>query len=267
MGNTNNKQHKIKMTQQDFNQFIINDKKNIDTLKKKYNIPTENNENIINSTIKGSPKKEVTHSPNDNSEEQNIIIDIIPNPKSSKNSPKTKKNKQKYKNKPTFDTFIEALYDAGIKAQRNVQIANLYHLDWFFEDKDDNGVLEPRMIKIKVPSGKNDDKWNLINIPLISLINHNSIKINTMNVEFKINLGELTLTKHNKDINENHSHAKYIPSIDNEQEKSLMRKKWKINISTPTNNNKQCAKVNVEFKYDNPLESIKRLVERYDRYL
>ena len=46
-----------------------------------------------------------------------------------------------------------------------------------------------------------------------------------------------------------------------------MRKKWKINISTPTNNNKQCAKVNVEFKYDNPLESNKRLVERYDRYL
>ena len=39
--------------------------------------------------------------------------------------------------KPAFDTLVEALYDAGIKANRNVQISNLYHLDWYFENLPD----------------------------------------------------------------------------------------------------------------------------------
>ena len=171
-----------------------------------------------------------------------------------------KKLKKKDHSIATFDTLIETLYDAGLKAQRNVQVANIHNLENFFEDLDNDGILEPKMIKIKVPSNKKDteDKWEVVEIPLFSLINHNTMKIDNLQVKFKINLEDMIKESFNKDCDK---------MLKTSCGKGLHKKKWKLKINRPTNKNVNCAEVCVDFKYDHPLESIVRLSERYSRLI
>ena len=161
----------------------------------------------------------------------------------------------------TFDKLIETLYDAGIKAQRNVQYANLHALDKFFEDKDNDGILEPKLIKVKVPTNKQDEntKWEIIEIPLFTLINHNCLKIENLKVKFNINFGDLTIEK----LNDKNS-KKLI--CQNTKDK-IHKRKWRLNITNPIKKQKNIAEVEVEFKYDEPLESIVRLSERFSRLI
>ena len=192
--------------------------------------------------------------------------------------------------KPAFDTLVEALYDAGIKANRSVQISNLYHLDWYFEnfketeetEEDDDGqpnedkvekiieekvkilnesVLQPRMVKIRIPSPdpNNKDNWRVIEVPLFTLVKHNSLKIDTMDVELKFNMGKILKKTELKNNKFHHSFKKSV--------KPLTKKKWKIRIATPVRENSSFATLKIKFSYDSPLESITRLTERYDRFL
>ena len=189
--------------------------------------------------------------------------------------------------KPAFDTLVEALYDAGIKANRSVQISNLYHLDWYFEnfkeaDEDDDeqpseekvekiieekakilneSVLQPRMVKIRIPSPdpNNEDNWKVIEVPLFTLVKHNSLKIDTMDVELKFNMGKIVKKTELKNNKFHHSSKKSV--------QPLTKKKWKIRIATPVRENSSFATLKIKFSYDSPLESITRLTERYDRFL
>ena len=178
---------------------------------------------------------------------------------------------------PAFDTLIEALYDAGIKANRNIQISNLYHLDWYFENFNDvmdasndvneiqqklnENILQPRMIKIRVPNSDSDtdEKWKIVEIPLFTLVKHNSLKIDTMDVELKFNVGQI-LKK--TELNHNKFH-----SIKSREGKPLIKKKWKMRIATPVKSNSDYGTLKIKFSFDQPLESITRLTERYDRFL
>lgn len=153
----------------------------------------------------------------------------------------------------TFDTLIETLYDAGLKAQRNVQIANIHNLKNFFEDTDNDGVLEPKMVKIKVPSNKGNSDWEIVDVPLFTLINHNTMKIENLQVKFKVNLTEMIKEKFKED------------TLKTNLGFGLCRKRWKVRISRPIKQNVNSAEVTVDFKYDHPLESIVRLSERYSR--
>jgi hypothetical protein len=189
--------------------------------------------------------------------------------------------------KPAFDTLVEALYDAGIKANRSVQISNLYHLDWYFEnfkeaDEDNDeqpseekvekiieekakilneSVLQPRMVKIRIPSPdpNNEDNWKVIEVPLFTLVKHNSLKIDTMDVELKFNMGKIVKKTELKNNKFHHSSKKSV--------QPLTKKKWKIRIATPVRENSSFATLKIKFSYDSPLESITRLTERYDRFL
>ncbi len=189
--------------------------------------------------------------------------------------------------KPAFDTLVEALYDAGIKANRSVQISNLYHLDWYFEnfkeaDEDDDeqpseekvekiieekakilneSVLQPRIVKIRIPSPdpNNEDNWKVIEVPLFTLVKHNSLKIDTMDVELKFNMGKIVKKTELKNNKFHHSSKKSV--------QPLTKKKWKIRIATPVRENSSFATLKIKFSYDSPLESITRLTERYDRFL
>ena len=184
--------------------------------------------------------------------------------------------------KPAFDTLVEALYDAGIKANRNVQVSNLYHLDWYFENfqetlesKDDNvveifeeqnkilseNILQPRMVKIRVPSDdpNSTEKWRVVEIPLFTLVKHNSLKIDTMDVELKFNMGKIIKKT---EIKKNKFH-----SNNDKEKKPLIKKKWKIRIATPIRNHSNFATLKIKFTYDSPLESMTRLTEKYDRFL
>ena len=184
--------------------------------------------------------------------------------------------------KPAFDTLVEALYDAGVKASRNVQVSNLYHLDWYFENfqetlesKDDDveeileeqnkilseNVLQPRMVKIRVPSDdpNSTEKWRVVEIPLFTLVKHNSLKIDTMDVELKFNMGKIIKKT---EIKKNKFH-----SNNDKEKKPLIKKKWKIRIATPIKENSNFATLKIKFTYDSPLESMTRLTEKYDRFL
>ena len=172
-----------------------------------------------------------------------------------KNKSTIKKSKEKDHSIATFDTLIETLYDAGLKAQRNVQYSNLHHLETFFEDRDGDGILEPKLIKMKIPSFNKDkeQKWETVEIPLFSLVNHNCLKIENLKVKFKIDLGNMEKEKF---IGKNHK------QLTCQNGKGVHEKKWKIQINKSIKN-KDCAEVEVDFKYDEPLESIVRLSERY----
>ena len=165
-----------------------------------------------------------------------------------------------YKKKPaSFDILIEALYDASLKAQRKVQQAHLQHLDWYFKSVEVEGeeVLEPRVIKIKVPStdDKSSEKWDIIEIPLISLVKHNHLKIQEIDIELNLNIGDLIYrTMTDKKCKDHHYHKR-------------KKHKWKIRVSPPIQNSNNCSKVKIKFSFDEPLEALSRLTEKYDRFL
>jgi hypothetical protein len=215
--------------------------------------------------------------------EQEDIELIIDKPEESDKSDKPNKPEEHVRiSKPAFDTLVEALYDAGIKANRNVQVSNLYHLDWYFENfkstletKDNDveeileeqnkilseNVLQPRMVKIRVPSddANSEEKWRVVEIPLFTLVKHNSLKIDTMDIELKFNMGKIIKKT---EIKKNKFH-----SNNGKEKKPLIKKKWKIRIATPVKNNSNFATLKIKFTYDSPLESMTRLTEKYDRFL
>jgi len=162
----------------------------------------------------------------------------------------------------TFDKMIETLYDAGVKAQRSVQLSNLHHLEKYFEDTDGDGILEPKVIRIKVPSSNENEDWEIIEVPLFTLVNHNNLKIENLQVKFKINLDDMVVksfnTKKDKQLKTNCGKGIY---------KKIFKKKWKLKINKPIQQNVNCAEVCVDFKYDDTLESIVRLSERYSRLI
>jgi len=162
----------------------------------------------------------------------------------------------------TFDKMIETLYDAGVKAQRSVQLSNLHHLEKYFEDTDGDGIMEPKVIRIKVPSDKEDQEWDVVEVPLFTLVNHNNLKIENLQVKFKINLDDMTV----KSYNENKD-KKLKTSCGKGLHKKIYKKKWKLRINKPIKQNVNCAEVCVDFKYDDTLESIVRLSERYSRLI
>ena len=194
---------------------------------------------------------EITHNGEEyDSEIEEITTEINDEPKP------LKKLKKKDNAVATFDKLIETLYDAGLKAQRNVQYSNLHHLETFFEDTDGDGILEPKLIKMKIPSHKKDEeeKWETVEVPLFSLVNHNCLKIENLKVKFKIDLGDMEI--------ETFNHKKH-KKLRCQNSKGVHKRKWKIQINKPVNCNKNCAEVEVDFKYDSPLESVVRLSERY----
>jgi len=198
---------------------------------------------------------EITHNGEEYDSEVEVIDkEIIDNSEIPKRS--FKKLKKRDDSIATFDKLIETLYDAGLKAQRNVQYSNLHHLETFFEDKDGDGVLEPKLIKMKIPSHNKDEehKWETVEVPLFSLVNHNCLKIENLKVKFKIDLGDMEIEKFN---GKNHK------KLTCQNGKGVHKQKWKLQINKPVNKNKNCAEVEVDFKYDDPLESIVRLSERY----
>lgn len=150
---------------------------------------------------------------------------------------------------PTFGKLIEALYNAGIKAQENAQISHLQIFKQYFTDLDNDGIYEPKIIKVRVP---NSDE--IVKIPLFSLIHHNTLKIDNLNIKLKIKLNKLV-----EDLT--HYKIKNGNNIKNEYKKT-----WNINIDdTLTLYKKQYVDVNVNLKYEDPTECIIKLMNKYNR--
>jgi len=117
------------------------------------------------------------------------------------------------------------------------------------------------MVKIRVPSDdpNSTEKWRVVEIPLFTLVKHNSLKIDTMDVELKFNMGKIIKKT---EIKKNKFH-----SNNDKEKKPLIKKKWKIRIATPIRDHSNFATLKIKFTYDSPLESMTRLTEKYDRFL
>jgi hypothetical protein len=307
MGNTfsrKKKKVKFKLTPQQIKEYITDDGAiDMSKLRNEYDATSENKKKTPVKKNKDIPKIreeivvihedddiEITekekNEENDEEEfevEQENIELIIDKPEEPEEPEEPDKPEEHVRiAKPAFDTLVEALYDAGIKANRNVQVSNLYHLDWYFENfqetlesKDDNvveileeqnkilseNILQPRMVKIRVPSDdpNSTEKWRVVEIPLFTLVKHNSLKIDTMDVELKFNMGKIIKKT---EIKKNKFH-----SNNDKEKKPLIKKKWKIRIATPIRDHSNFATLKIKFTYDSPLESMTRLTEKYDRFL
>lgn len=80
---------------------------------------------------------------------------------------------------------LEAIYDAAMKAQSNVQISNLHNFLWMFP-ADDNGIHTSRTIPLKL----NDDK--IVNVPVFTLLQHKNLCINEVKVKTTLDMDILT---------------------------------------------------------------------------
>ena len=241
MGKSNSKKKNQEEKQND-------NKKEIEEIKKKFNIDTSSNSNHIEDIIDNNDNND-KDTDNDNDINNNIKIKINNN---------KEKNLEQLIN-PTFRKLLETLYSAGLTAQRKVQYHHLNRLNDYFEDNNNDGILEPRCVKILVPSKSDDpeEKWKVLEIPVFTLINHNNLKIDNMKINFNIDLGELSEKKFNN------NHIENLTSSTGKKKHKVHKRKWRLNICRPITKQANTANVEVEFKYEPPVESLSRLNERY----
>jgi len=150
----------------------------------------------------------------------------------------------------SLDIILESLYDAVSKAQRNIRINNISELDWYFPYNDEDGVREPRTMRIKLPS-KTSNTFDLIDVPIYSLVNHNPLNIDEFNIKFKVKMNSAKKIKDKYDIHPDFRHKKY---------------KICTTIKGNTNDG-NIAEVELKCKVADTPEGINRIEESLDKIL
>lgn len=84
-----------------------------------------------------------------------------------------------------FQHILEAIYDAAIKAQMNVQINNLHQLFWFFP-QDGDGTHRARTVRLKVPCPEGGER--VIDIPIFTLVHHKHLTIHELKLKTKLDM-------------------------------------------------------------------------------
>jgi hypothetical protein len=88
-----------------------------------------------------------------------------------------------------FQHILEAVYDAAIKAQTNVQMNHLHQFFWFFPPNAD-GTHTARTMRIQVPTV--DGEFREIDIPYFNLINQSQLAIHEIKIKTKLDM-EMTV--------------------------------------------------------------------------
>lgn len=148
----------------------------------------------------------------------------------------------------SLDIMIEALYDAVSKAQRNIRMNNINELDYYFPYNEEEDVREPKTMSIKLPS-KTDNGFDIIEVPIYSLVNHTPLDINEFNIKFKANMCSAKKVKDNYDSNPHVRHKKYMISTD------------------VTGNGKNVAEIELKCKITEPPEGLSRLSEVLEKVI
>ncbi len=81
----------------------------------------------------------------------------------------------------TFDTLISAIHDA---VEQAVDLATDQHIETINQFLEDDGALKTMVVKLT------EDRE--IEVPLLALVPHNSIKISKVKVGFRVRFGALT---------------------------------------------------------------------------
>lgn len=88
-----------------------------------------------------------------------------------------------------FQHILEAVYDAAMKAQTNVQMNHLHQFFWFFPPNSD-GTHSARMLRINVPTADGDMRE--MDIPYFNLINQSQLAIHEIKIKTKLDM-EMTV--------------------------------------------------------------------------
>lgn len=83
---------------------------------------------------------------------------------------------------PNLKHVIEAIYDAAMKAQSNVQINNLNNFLWLFPP-DDSGVHTARTIPVKFTS-----EGTTVDVPVFSLLHHQNLCIHDLKIKTSLEI-------------------------------------------------------------------------------
>lgn len=88
-----------------------------------------------------------------------------------------------------FQHILEAVYDAAMKAQTNVQMNHLHQFFWFFPPTSD-GTHTARMMRLQVPTVEGEVRE--VEIPYFNLINQSQLAIHEIKIKTKLDM-EMTV--------------------------------------------------------------------------
>jgi hypothetical protein len=143
--------------------------------------------------------------------------------------------------KSTFSDFIKGLQYSINTAQEIIESHNIQTLNKFF---DKNGVAKTQILKI--------DEDNEIRVPLISIVNHNNLSIDELEVEFEANL---------LGIDVNSFKTNDFDTINQEIERT------KFYIDFVKNSRDSQMKVKIKFKSDDNPEGMERIKTEFDKQI
>lgn len=104
-----------------------------------------------------------------------------------------------------FNHILEAVYDAALKAQTNVQMNHLHQFFWFFPQNAD-GSHSARMLRLRVP--RNDGEDQDVNVPYFNLIQQSYMTIHEIKLKTKLDM-EMTVVPDVSDVHESLPKATY----------------------------------------------------------
>ena len=106
-----------------------------------------------------------------------------------------------------FDDLVQAIAIAIMHGVRVSERQHHFLIGEYFEE-DNEGVLTPRTRKVRIPSstvapgGKGSDAYEIVDLPLVTLVPLQSLKVEKVKVSFKASIREMeTIDKpHDNDI-------------------------------------------------------------------
>lgn len=151
--------------------------------------------------------------------------------------------KKKEKSVQTFSDIMRGMQYSVNTAQQVLERHHLYLLNKYF---DTNGFPQTKDFWI-TPTRK-------LNVPIISLINQNSLNINEMEIEFEAKINSVIL----KESNDNSGKDRLNYELD--------RSSFDMNF-TPSKRDGDTVKVKIKFKTGQLPEGVSRIVEEFDKLI
>ena len=149
----------------------------------------------------------------------------------------------------SFEKLVDAVREAVVKANETLMDANIGILDKYFKPSDVEGVLEAKMVSIKMPQQTIDGMEEIeVKVPLITMVPMTTSRIKKL--KFSADL-EIYIKDDKLQVDFNKLKT----------EKNLFKNKKNSDIQTHN------AHIELEIEPTESSEGIKRLIEGYEKQL
>ncbi len=143
-----------------------------------------------------------------------------------------------------FQHIIEAVYDACLKAQTNVQMNHLHQFFWFFPKEEGSDSHVARTLKLKIPQA--DGAIQELDVPYFNLINQTHLSIHEIKLKTKLDM-EMTVMPDTSQIHESLPNNTY----------------YRIDLIPGD----KSTDLELTLKIDKPPEAIQRILHKFDARL